>query len=325
VADRIPPGTRDVLPDEMRELRRIESALLETFTERGYGEVRTPLIEYADVLDEAGPGAGGAYRFLDDSGDLLALRNDMTVPIARLAATRLQDVPPPWRLCYAVNSFRPVVARRGELREFGQTGIELIDSAEEEPIAEVIRVLEAGLSSVGLGQAVIGLGDSGLIHGLLSDEGVRAEVATAAGRLLAAGELVEIESFLERDAELDRSTIDSVMAILKLRGGPEVLDEAGQNAGEGLGRVITRLRETVERVRGEVDLNLVIDLGLTRDQAYYSGAILEVYEPSVGRTIGGGGRYDGLVSAFGLEKSAAGFSLYVERIHAAQLEEEAGR
>lgn len=325
MADRIPPGTRDVLPDEMRELRRIESALLKTFTDRGYGEVRTPSIEYAAVIDEAGPGAGDAYRFLDDSGDLLALRNDMTVPIARLAATRLRDVPPPWRLCYAVNSFRPVVAKRGELREFGQTGIELIGSDEDEPVAEVIQVLEAGLASVGLGQAVIGLGDSGLVHGLLADEGVEDDVASTAARLLANGELVEIESLLERGGGLGRDRVESVMALLKLRGGPEVLDEAGQGSGPGLGTVIARLRETVERVRREVDLNLVIDLGLTRDQTYYSGAILEVYEPSVGRTIGGGGRYDGLVSAFGLDEPAAGFSLYVERIHAAQLEEESSR
>lgn len=325
MADRIPSGTRDVLPDELREVRRIESALLETFAERGYGEVRTPMIEYADVLDEGSPGSGDAYRFLDDGGELLALRNDMTIPIARLAATRLQAVSPPWRLCYSVNSFRPVAARRGELREFGQIGIELIGSGDDEPVAEVIQVLEAGLASVGLGQAVIGLGDSELVHGLLADEGVEPGLASRAGRMLAAGDLVGLESLLEKDGALDRQTVESIMSTLKLRGGPEVLEEAGEGAGPGLERVIQRLRETIERVRGGVDLNLVIDLGLTRDQPYYSGAILEVYEPSVGRTIGGGGRYDGLVSAFGLDSSAAGFSLYVEGMHAAQLEGGRGR
>lgn len=322
MADRIPPGTRDVLPDEMRELRRIESSLLETFADKGYGEVRTPLIEFAEVIEEGAPGTGDSVRFLDDGGELLALRNDMTIPIARLVATRLQDVSPPWRLCYSVNSFRPVTARRGELREFGQVGIELIGADQADPVVEVIAVLEAGLASVGLERAVIGVGDSGLITGLLADHGLGPDVADDAAEMLAAGELVELERTLVDQAGLDRAATDQVMSVLRLRGGAEVLDRADGGAGPGLGEAVARLREAVAQIRESgVSLELVIDLGLARDRAYYSGAIIEVYEPSVGRTIGGGGRYDGLVGAFGLDQTAAGFSLYVERIHAAQLEE----
>lgn len=322
MTDRIPPGTRDVLPDEMRELRRIESSLLETFTKNGYGEVRTPLIEFAEVIEQGAPGAGDSVRFLDDGGELLALRNDMTIPIARLVATRLQDVPPPWRLCYSVNSFRPVTARRGELREFGQVGIELIGADQADPVVEVIAVLEAGLASVGLERAVIGIGDSGLVTGLLADHGLGPEVADDAAEMLAAGELVELERTLVDQAGLDSEATESVMAVLRQRGGAEILDRADDGAGPGLAEAVARLRETVAKIRDSgVSLELVIDLGLARDRAYYSGAIIEVYEPSVGRTIGGGGRYDGLVGTFGLDRTAAGFSLYVERIHAAQLEE----
>ena len=85
----IPPGTRDILPDEMRELRRLSLALIDTFERFGYGEVATPTIEYEDVLargDERG--APVAYRFFDESGELLAMRSDMTIPIARLVANR---------------------------------------------------------------------------------------------------------------------------------------------------------------------------------------------------------------------------------------------
>ena len=63
-----------------------------------------------------------------------------------------------------------------------------------------------------------------------------------------------------------------------------------------------------------------VDLGLLRDIGYYSGSILEVYDPTVGEVIGGGGRYDDLMSRFGVDLPAAGFTLYVERIHKAQLE-----
>ena len=85
----IPSGTRDVLPDEMRELRRLNRSLIEVFERYGYGEVATPAIEYDEVLERGGGrGARSSYRFFDESGDLLALRSDMTVPIARLVAGR---------------------------------------------------------------------------------------------------------------------------------------------------------------------------------------------------------------------------------------------
>jgi hypothetical protein len=91
-----PPGTRDILPEEMRELRALEAALRTAFEERGYGEVATPTIEYAEVLRRGDERyANAAYRFFDERGDLLAMRSDMTIPIARLASTRFvaEDAP----------------------------------------------------------------------------------------------------------------------------------------------------------------------------------------------------------------------------------------
>ena len=96
-----PPGTRDILPDEMRELRALEAALRAAFDEHGYGEVATPTIEYAEVLRRGDERyANAAYRFFDERGELLAMRSDMTIPIARLVATRMQDAEPPFRLSY---------------------------------------------------------------------------------------------------------------------------------------------------------------------------------------------------------------------------------
>ena len=105
----IPPGTRDVLPDEMRELRRLEDSVREVFERYGYGEVATPAIEYHEVLavgDERS--APSAYRFFDESGELLTLRSDMTVPIARLVASRFADTEPPYRLSYLGSAFAQV-------------------------------------------------------------------------------------------------------------------------------------------------------------------------------------------------------------------------
>ena len=105
---RIPSGTRDVLPDEMRELRAITDALRGVFELHGYGEVYTPAIEYESVLRRGDGGAQPAYRVVDDHGDVLALRADMTVPIARVVATRYQTAEPPLRFCYVAHAYRRV-------------------------------------------------------------------------------------------------------------------------------------------------------------------------------------------------------------------------
>src|SRR3954465_1810515 len=111
----IPPGTRDVLPDEMRELRALSERLRSAFEEAGYVEVWTPALEYEDVLrigDDRAAGAG--YRLFDEHGEVLALRSDMTIPIARLVASRLGDAEPPFRLCYFAHAYRES-RRAGEL------------------------------------------------------------------------------------------------------------------------------------------------------------------------------------------------------------------
>src|SRR5919206_92537 len=111
----VPPGTRDVLPDEMRELRALSGSLHTTFERAGYGEVWTPAIEYEEVLrrgDERAAGAG--FRLFDDQGQLLVLRSDMTIPIARLVANRYADAPTPIRLCYFAHAYRSIERGSGQ-------------------------------------------------------------------------------------------------------------------------------------------------------------------------------------------------------------------
>src|SRR4051812_21046324 len=113
----------------MRELRTIGDTLRGVFAEHGYGEIATPALEYEEVL--ARGGAGGrlpAYRVVDDHGAVLALRSDMTVPIARVAATRYATAEPPLRFSYLASVHRTVRPHRGQMREFLQAGIELIGS-----------------------------------------------------------------------------------------------------------------------------------------------------------------------------------------------------
>ena len=320
----IPPGTRDVLPDEMRELRKLDAALLEVFESRGYGEVATPAIEYDEVLARGdGRSAGSGYRFFDESGDLLALRAEMTVPIARLAASRFAGAEMPVRLCYLANAFRAVRPQRGQMREFTQAGVELIGSPAPQGTVEVIEVLEATLDAAGLDRAVIGLGDSDLYRQLLAEYGIEGEARDSILERLATHDLVGLEAELSAVEGIGDEQCETCVALSQLRGGREVLDEARALGGVAVERATARIGETFEELerRGAAD-RVRIDLGLLRDLGYYSGAILEVYDPALGHVLGGGGRYDGLLKRFGLDQPAAGFALYVERIHVAQMEEE---
>src|SRR3954466_15580372 len=123
----IPQGTRDVLPDEMRELRALSERLRRTFEHAGYGEVWTPALEYEEVMrtgDDRAAGAG--YRLFDESGQVLALRSDMTIPIARVVATRHPAAEPPLRPCSVGPAYRAAQRGAGQPREFLQGGIELI-------------------------------------------------------------------------------------------------------------------------------------------------------------------------------------------------------
>ena len=323
----IPPGTRDILPDEMRELRKLELTLLEVFEQRGYGQVATPAIEYDEVLSRGdGRTAATAYRFFDERGDLLALRTDMTVPIARLVASRYAAAEPPLRLCYLANAYRAVRPQRGQMREFTQAGIELIGTPAPEGTVEAIEVLAAALDAAGLDRAVIGLGDADLYRQLLSELGVEGEAREAVLQRLATHDLVGLEATLAEVDGIGAEQARTCLALSQLRGGREVLEQARELGGGAVERATARLGETYEALEARgVAARVRIDLGLLRDLGYYSGAILEVYDPALGHVLGGGGRYDGLLRRFGVDLPAAGFALYLERVHLAQLEEESRR
>jgi ATP phosphoribosyltransferase regulatory subunit len=319
----IPPGTRDILPDEMRELRRLRAALVDAFESFGYGEVATPAIEYEAVLARGDDrGAPVAYRFFDERGELLAMRSDMTIPIARLVATRYTDAEPPFRLCYVASAYRAVRPQRGQMREFTQAGVELIGAPAPDGTAEVIEVLATALDAAGLTRAVIGLGDADLYRQLLAEVGVEAEAQARILTALAAHDHVGLEAELDA-LGLATPERDLLTKLPLLRGGPETLERARALGAEATARATARLAATYEALEARgVAGRVSLDLGLLRDLGYYTGAILEVYDPAVGHILGGGGRYDEVMARFGRPLPAAGFSLYLERVHVAQMEEE---
>jgi ATP phosphoribosyltransferase regulatory subunit len=320
----IPPGTRDILPDEMRELRALQTSLSEVFESRGYGQVATPAIEYDEVLARGdGRTSAAAYRFFDERGDLLAMRTDMTIPIARLVAARYATAEPPFRFFYIGSAYRAVRPQRAQMREFIQVGVELIGAEAPAGTAEVVEVLADALDAAGLTRAVVGLGDADLYRQLLAELGVEGEARERMLDTLARHDLVGLESQVAEIEGLGAGGRETLLALPNLRGGAEILARARDLGGDAVERATSRLQATYEELeRRGVAGRVQLDLGLLRDLGYYSGAILEVYDPALGHILGGGGRYDGLLGRFGRDLPAAGFGLYLERVHLAQAEEE---
>jgi ATP phosphoribosyltransferase regulatory subunit len=303
----IPSGTRDVLPDEMRELRAIGDTLRGVFAEHGYGEIATPALEYEEVL--ARGGAGGrlpAYRVVDDHGAVLALRSDMTVPIARVAATRYATAELPLRFTYLASVHRTVRPHRGQMREFLQAGIELIGSPAPDGTAEALTVLCRALDAVGLRDYRIGLGDASLVPSLL--EGVEGDAVLAA---LARHDFVALEEEVSR-LGLDAERAELLVTLTQRRGGPEILDVPG----------VENLRQVLDLLPGDVAGRVIFDLGLVRRLGYYTGAVFEIYDPALGEPVGGGGRYDDLLGRFGRALPAVGFGIGIDALHVALAGEE---
>lgn len=314
-----PPGTRDVLPDEMHELRSLSECLRRVFEDAGYGEVWTPTLEYEEVLERGDERAAGAgFRLFDERGRVLVLRSDMTIPIARLVSSRYADAPVPIRLCYFAHSYRAVAQGQGQSREFLQAGIELIGEAAPAGDAEVIALVIRALEDAGLHRHRVGLGDGSLYRTLLRDFEVPEPERTPLLEALSRRDLVELEMRLRR-LELDDEALDLLVSLPTLRGGPEVLERASGPALPAVGDL--RACHELLAERGVTD-RVIFDLGLVRELGYYTGAVFEIYDPAVGYAVGGGGRYDSLLGRFGRPLPACGLALDLERVHAASAAEE---
>ncbi|MEJ7715259.1 MAG: ATP phosphoribosyltransferase regulatory subunit [Thermoleophilaceae bacterium] len=308
-----PSGTRDVLPDEMRELRAITERLRSVFEAAGYGEVYTPALEYESraATRRGEPGLPNVRRPRRRAG--AALGHDGSDRARGRNALRRRRASAALRLLRAC--LPGVRAHRGQAREFLQAGIELIGSPAPEGTAEALAVLCGALDAVGLEGYRVGLGDAGLYPALLDGLGVPANVRGPLLHHLVMRDFVGVEREIAR-LGLDADAAALLLRVPQTRGGPEALEVAGE-AVDGMRAVHALLAPGVaERV--------IFDLGLLRDLDYYTGAVFDVYDPALGVPIGGGGRYDDLLGRFGRPLPAVGFALNVERLHMALMGEERG-
>jgi ATP phosphoribosyltransferase regulatory subunit len=312
----IPEGMRDVLPPESGQLRAVEAALCRRFEAYGYGEVRTPWLEYAETFEtveddtlEAG------YRLRGQTGHELMARTDMTVPVARLAAARFADKPLPLRFSYVAPSIRPWAPQRSQDGEFVQAGAELLGMGSAGADAECVTLLCDCLASLGLPEFRVALGSVAFYRAVVDSLGLRAEDRAKFLEALADRDFPLLES-IAGNADVDAGALKVLWRVLELSGSRDGLAQARKlantDAMDAAIRHLVDVRDLVDEA-GFGDA-LTLDFGLYPDLTYYSGLIFEAYAPGVGLPLASGGRYDGLLRRFDWDIPAAGFAIALDRL-----------
>ena len=310
-----PYGTRDLLPRDAAEMRHMENMLSSLFRSWGYDEVVTPTIEHLETLAPRVQEENALFMLLGNQNKILALRNEMTTPIARLVSSRLKDAPVPLKLSYIGNVFRVEQTQMGRQCEFHQAGVELMGSERPAADAEIISLAISSVLACGIKDFQIHMGQVDFLDGLLSyfeiDEQRQREIKSA----------IERHNFVLMDSLIDALPLsEQDRGILKelplLNGREELLrrlydfprNEQSRRAIDNLAEIYALLKSygVADYVR--------FDLGIIRDFNYYTGMVFEGYSPGLGFPLCGGGRYDRLLTEYGHPMSATGFALGMERI-----------
>lgn len=312
-----PYGTRDFLPQEAANKRSIESMLIQLFTAWGYDEIVTPTIEYLDTLT-IGNGQTiepHMFKFFDRQNRTLALRHEMTTPIARVVASRMRDTVRPLKFSYISNVYRYEQAQAGRQCEFYQAGVEFMGPITAEADAEVIALAINGLKKCGLMNFQVCLGQVDFINGLMREFNLSTEVQLNIREALEHRNLVALKEIAEQ-TDLPQSSKNILCSLPLLHGGAEVLKKAWDMAvNEQSRRALDNLSAIYQLLKSYgADKYVQFDLGVIRDFNYYTGMVFEVYTPGLGFPLCGGGRYDRMLSDFGAACPATGFALGIERI-----------
>lgn len=309
-----PEGEIELLFSECARMRAVEKTICKIFSRACYNEVRTPIVEFADVFT-TGVGAipmENMLKLTDGKGRLMVVRPDSTLPIARMAASKLREARLPLRIYYNQTSYR-TGGGRGKSMRTAQAGIELIGAGGKAADLEVLSLAVAALGAC-LDDFRIEIGHSGIFRALSK----KLDVSDAKREELR--EYIESKNYAALSAELEQlEQTDAVKAMERLPrlfGGAEVLDEA---------RCIVTDDETAEQLEylGEIykELSklglgekLMIDLGLVNQNDYYTGLVFSAYAYGSGETVLSGGRYDTLLEQFGFDNPACGFGINLDAL-----------
>lgn len=305
----LPQGIEDILPEQAEAIENLRRRVLDLYHRWGYALVAPPEAEFLESL-LTGVGADLSLQTMkvvdQASGHLMGFRADMTPQVARIDAHRLGGTGVR-RLCYAGPVLHAFPDPYGGSRAPLQIGAEVFGVAEATADAEVIGLMAATLSEVGVREYRLDLGHVGLYRALVQELELDEDAET---------EL--FEAVRRKDSEAVAALVDGAREDLKralvalpgLHGGPEVLEEARVCAVNPQARAaLGSLEELVDLLRRrDLEEHLALDLGELRGYAYHTGPVFAAFVEGQGEAVLTGGRYDGVGAAFGPSRPATGIS-----------------
>jgi histidyl-tRNA synthetase len=335
VKARLPKGMRDVEAQELRALKQMLSTIADVYECYGFEPLDTPAFEYTDALGKFLPDTDrpneGVFSFQDEDEQWVSLRYDLTAPLARYVAANFDALPKPFRRYQTGNVYRNEKPGPGRFRQFMQFDADTVGTANPAADAEMCMLAADTLEALGIprGSYVIKVSSRTLLDTVLDSAGVaepkqRLAVLRAVDKFdrLGVQGVAELLGEGRKDESGDftpgaKLASEQARTILSLLSGNEALEDALVNA------IIAQLRQA-----GYGPDRILFDPTVVRGLEYYTGPVFEAEltfraEDETSQavrfgSVGGGGRYDGLVSRFRSQPvPATGFSIGVSRLYAA--------
>ncbi|MDR0992821.1 MAG: ATP phosphoribosyltransferase [Ruminococcus sp.] len=315
-----PEGTRDLIFDECERLRETERKLRDLFENAGYREITTPGLEFFDVFNSKSRGFQGEdlYKTTDDKGRVLVLRPDSTLPIARIAATRLKNAARPLKIFYTQKVFRNNPGKRRRNDEIRQMGVELIGeesgAADRSIVSLAIEVL--GFAAKNGRRVLLEIGDIGIVSALLKKLETDEDSKETVRSLIESKNIPELVNKLRK---IGTKTAEDLMLVPQMFGSIEELKKRYHHINDAETR--DRIAAFLDFCGGVFDKSAGIDIhietGFAGKITYYSGLVLRGYIEDCGEAVLSGGRYDNLLREFGGDGTATGFMVNVDLFGAA--------
>ena len=304
---RNPKGSRDWLPDEVIKQEFVRKSLIKVFELWGYQPIQTPILINWDTLTHSSKKLSDiAFKLIGQQGDLLALRADLTTPIARVTAERLKGENLPFRFYYVGKVFRYHARKTTNERELYQVGIELIGAREGASDLECLKILLESLDKLGLKKYLVSVNHTALWNELFKYFG---DIGVDLYKALSTKDLILFKSIVSK-SRLSQSEKIFWNELIKIKGNKEAITHLKKISK--LRKKLNKVISSFEKINNLFGDNVQIDLSLTSDVDYYTGVYFEAITPYLGRSLGSGGRYDQLISKFGFDTPAIGFSLCLE-------------
>ena len=312
---RLPSGVQDLLPDECYNLNLIEQKLAKKFSLSGCTQVQSAGLElydtYAEIKNKIPQKK--MFKLTDSDGSLLVLRPDMTLAVARMAATRLEDVPS--KLCYFSSVWQYPQTGGLSIREIYQAGVEFLGVSNPFSDAQGIAFAIECLEEIGVKDFIVDIGHVGFFKGILEDCALNEECVEQVRLLINAKDSVGAQALLLKQGASE-SAVNALAALPTLFGGVEVLSRAQKyTTNQTALSALSHLKQVYELLKSfGLEKYISFDLGTVKDLSYYSGVVFTGLTKSLGSPILSGGRYDNLSDDFGKHVPAVGFAMGLKRI-----------